>query len=77
MKTTKTTIESINARIAKGEPVYLLDVCETDAAYMVVGAKTFVKYPGETPFQIKTSEKSATNAMLCGQEITEEQFNSF
>lgn len=73
----KITSTELWARIAKGEVVYLNDICDTDAAYMVMGKFTMKKFPGETPFQILTSEPSAYNAIQCGQEITEEEFNNF
>lgn len=73
----KITTKELWDKVHKGEPVYLNDVCESDAAYMVLGAYTMKKYPGETPFQLPTNSKSVTNAILCGQEITKEEFDSF
>lgn len=73
----KIKISDLWERVAKGEPVYINDVCDTDAAYMIMGEFTMVKYTGKTPFRIETSEASAQNAILCGQEITEDEFNNF
>jgi hypothetical protein len=73
----KIKVSDLWERVANGEPVYLNDVCDTDAAYMIMGEFTMVKYPGETPFRILTSETSAQNAISCGQEITEDEFNKF
>jgi hypothetical protein len=73
----KIKISDLWERVAKGEPVYLNDVCDTDAAYMIMGEFTMVKYPGKTPFRILTIEPSVTNAIYCANEITEEEFNNF
>lgn len=64
-------------RVSKGQIVYLNDTCDTDAAYAVMGKYTMKKFSGETAFRILTSETSATNAIYCGNEITEEEFNKF
>lgn len=64
-------------RVSKGEPVYLNDKCDTDAAYMIMGKYTMVKYPGETPFRVETSQSSVRNAISCGYEITKEEFDDF
>lgn len=76
MKTTKANPETLISRWTKGEVIYLFDECETDAGYMVTGDKAIVKYPGKAPFQVDSSVNSVMNAIFCGREITEEQWNN-
>lgn len=76
MTTKKISLKEIQEKIHNKEPVYLLDGCDTDAGYMIMGVNTIVRYPGKAEFSVKTNVPSVYNAMLCGQEITEEQFKS-
>lgn len=72
----KITSKDLWARVAKGEPVYLMDSCKTDAGYMIRGSTAIVKYPGVAPFEVKSTMPSIEDAILCGHEITEAEFNA-
>lgn len=76
MKTKSISSSEVWNRISKGEVVYLFDSCKTEAGYMVRGLTTIVKYPNKAAFEVDSTMPSIADAILCGQEITEEDFNA-
>lgn len=69
-------------KLNKGETVYLLDVCESDAAFKLIPQEnyqyaTIVKPQGGAEYSVKSDTNIAFRARLCGKEITEEEYNKY
>lgn len=75
------TTTDILKKLGRGETVYLLDVCESDAAFKLIPKEnsytTIVKFSGIPEYSVKSNSDIAFKAQLCGKEITEEEYNEY
>lgn len=79
---TEITTTDILKKLGRGEIVYLLDVCESDAAFKLIPQDnntyaTIVKFSGVPEYSVESNSNIAYKAHLCGKEITEEEYNKY
>lgn len=68
-------------KLQKGETVYLVDPCESDAAFKLIPQgnifTTIVKHSKGTEYSVESNTDIAYRARLCGKEITEEEYANY
>lgn len=74
--------EKIVKKLLKGEVVYLIDDCESDAAMKLIPTpdgkySTIVKFKGGDEYAVANNTDIATRARLCDHEITEAEYNAY